>query len=117
VPHVGTIQMWARNPPIPLNFALGNPNNATCFEHLAQGTLRKALANGIWPKEDFNGGGTVVSYLNGKGDNDEPYGNSISGVRAIQHVRICPHSHESHVRTDPIDAAPSVVLHPNRGSP
>jgi hypothetical protein len=42
VPHVGTIQMWARNPPIPLNFALGNPNNATCFEHLAQGTLRKA---------------------------------------------------------------------------
>jgi hypothetical protein len=42
VPHVGTIQMWARNPPILLNFALGNPNNATCFEHLAQGTLRKA---------------------------------------------------------------------------
>ncbi len=42
VPHVGTIQMWARNPPIPLNFALGNPNSATRFEHLAQATLRKA---------------------------------------------------------------------------
>jgi len=55
--------------------------------------------------------------LDDKGDNDEPYGNSISGVRAIQHVRICPHSHGSHVRTDPIDAAPSVVSHPNQGSP
>ncbi len=69
------------------------------------------------PKEDFNGGGTVVSYLNDKGDNDEPYGNSISGVRAIQRVRICPHSHESHVRTDPIFAVPSVVSHPKSGSP
>ena len=56
-------------------------------------------------------------YLDDKGDNDEPYGNSIGGVRAVQHVRIRPHSHESHVRTDPIHAAASVVLHPNQRSP
>jgi hypothetical protein len=39
VPHVGTIQMWARNPPIPLNSALENPNSGACFEHLAQGRI------------------------------------------------------------------------------
>jgi len=80
--------------------------------------LREAvLADGPWPKEGFNGDGAVVSYLNDKGDNDDTYGDSISGVRAVQHVRIRPHSHESHVGTDPIRAAPSVVLHPNPGSP
>jgi hypothetical protein len=68
-------------------------------------------------KEGFNGDGAVVSYLNDKGDNDDTYGNSIGGVRAVQHLGICPRSHESHVRTDPIHAAASVVLHPNQGSP
>jgi len=31
VPQIGTSQMWARNPPIPLNSALENPNNGGLF--------------------------------------------------------------------------------------
>jgi hypothetical protein len=115
-PQIGTIRMWARNPPIPLNFALGNPNKPACFEHLARNRIW-LLPDGPSLKEGFNGDGAVVSYLNSIGDNDGTHGNSISGVRAVQHLRICPDSHGSHARTDPIHPAPSVVSHPNQGSP
>src|SRR5260370_26092854 len=83
VPHVGTMRMWARNPPIPLNSALGNPNKAAFFEHLARNRIW-LLPDVLWPEEGFNGDGAVVSYLDDKGDNDEPYSNSISSVRVIQ---------------------------------
>jgi len=115
VPQVGAIRMWARNPPIPLNSALGNPINAACFEHLALNLGYYPTGHGL--KKVLMVTVRLSLYLDDKGDNDEPYGNSISGVRAIQHVRICPHSHGSHVRTDPIHAAASVVLHPNQRSP
>src|SRR6202165_2391404 len=54
------------------------------------GTLMRAAWRllSIALKEDFNGDGAVVSYLNNKGDNHETRDNSISlCVRALQHVR------------------------------
>src|SRR5258708_23481026 len=41
----------------------------------------------------FIGDDVVVSYLDNKGDNYETYGHGTSHcVRALQHLRICPHS-------------------------
>jgi hypothetical protein len=50
----------------------------------------------------FIGDGAIVSYLVNKGDNHETYGNGTSvGVRALQHLRICPHSSSQVERQDP----------------
>jgi hypothetical protein len=49
----------------------------------------------------FIGDGAVVSYLNNKGDNHETYGNGTSlCVRALQHLRICPHASSQVERQD-----------------
>jgi hypothetical protein len=51
----------------------------------------------------FIGDGAVVSYLHNEGDNHhETYGNGTSlCVRALQHLRICPHRSSQVERQDP----------------
>ena len=73
---------------------------AACFEPLARDRIW-LLADGVWPKKGFNGDGAVVAYLNNKGDNHETYGNGTSlCVRALQHLRICPHRSSQVERQD-----------------
>jgi hypothetical protein len=67
--------------------------------------LAKSRAPGVSAaialEKGFNGDGAVVSYLNGKGDSHETYGNSISFcVRALQRRRTCPHSSSRVARQD-----------------
>jgi hypothetical protein len=86
--------------------------------HLNSG-LREPLGECAWPprrrtqqigghsqlNKEFIGDGAVVSYLNNKGDNDETYGNGTCVcVRALQHLRICPHSSSQVERQDPYRA-------------
>src|SRR6266849_7256360 len=60
-----------------------------------RGQLRFAMAPSATSaaNKGFIGDGAVVSYVNKNGDNHETHGNGTSlCVRALQHLRICPHS-------------------------
>ena len=63
---------------------------------------RSGTVGHIGANKGFIGDGAVVSYLNNKGDDHETYGNGTSlCVRALQHLRICPHSSSQVERQDP----------------